>query len=99
MPKGYILAEVEVTDPGLFNQYREKVMATVQAYGGRFVTRGGEPERLEGDRHPHRIVLLEFDSRERAREWYFSEQYQKILPLRLRSSNAHVVLLTGADPA
>lgn len=97
MAKGYILAEVEITDPAIFQQYREKVLATVQAYGGRFLIRGADPERLEGDRHPHRIVVLEFDSRQRAQEWYNSKQYQEILPLRLRASNAHVLLLSGVD--
>lgn len=97
MAKGYVLAEVAVTDAALFEQYRKHVLQTVQAHGGRFLTRGGDPERLEGDRHPHRVVLLEFDSRDRAREWYNSAQYQEILPLRLRSATAHVLLLSGVE--
>lgn len=96
MAKGYILAEVDVTDPAVYQQYSSQVLATVEAYGGRFLIRGGEPERLEGDRHPHRIVMLEFDSPARAREWYQSQQYQKILPLRLRAANSHLLVLTGA---
>ncbi len=99
MTKGYILAEVEVTDAKLFEEYRQQVAATLHAFGGRFLIRGGDPVRLEGDHPLHRFVLLEFDSPERAREWYHSEQYQDILPLRLRSSRADVVLLNGATPA
>ena len=99
MTKGYVLAEVEVTDAKPFEEYRAQVAATLQPFGGRFLIRGGEPARLEGEGPLHRFVLLEFDSPERAREWYHSKQYQEILPLRLRSSRARVVLLTGAAPA
>ena len=99
MTKGYVLAEVEVTDAKPFEEYRAQVAATLQPFGGRFLIRGGEPARLEGEGPLHRFVLLEFDNPERAREWYHSKQYQDILPLRLRSSRARVVLLTGAAPA
>ncbi len=74
MPKGYILAEVEVTDAALYEQYVAMVGATVARYGGRFVVRGGNAARLEGDRPTQRMVILEFDSPERASEWYNSEQ-------------------------
>jgi uncharacterized protein (DUF1330 family) len=97
MGKGYVLAEVEVTDPATYQRYRDQVLATVQAYGGRFLVRGGDPERLEGDRDAARFVLLEFDSRAAAEAWYRSQQYQDILPLRLRAANSHLFLLSGAE--
>ena len=99
MTKGYILAEVEVTDAKLFEEYRAQVAATLRPFGGHFLIRGGDPARLEGEQPLHRFVLLEFDSPERAREWYHSKPYQDILPLRLRSSRADVVLLNGVAPA
>jgi uncharacterized protein (DUF1330 family) len=98
MSKGYVLAEVEITDRAVFEEYRKLVAATLDPFGGRFLIRGGDPVRLEGDRALHRVVLLEFDSPEQARDWYHSRQYQDILPLRLRSARAHVVLLNGVAP-
>ena len=97
MPKGYILAEVEVTDPALYEQYIAMVGATVARYGGRFLVRGGNAARLEGDRPTRRMVILEFDSPERASEWYNSEQYAPAKALRLRSANTEMVLLIGTD--
>lgn len=56
----YVIADVEVTDPELFAEYRELVMPTVDAYGGRYIARGGETALLEGDRAPNRTVIIEF---------------------------------------
>ena len=99
MSKGYIVAEVEVTDSATYDQYRQKVQATLAPYGGRFLVRGGDPERLEGDRPAHRVVVLEFASRERAEEWYHSKEYQEILPLRVRAATSRVLLVSGAEPS
>ncbi len=97
MSKGYILAEVEVTDPPVFEEYRNRVGATIDTFGGRFLVRGGDQERLEGDREAHRIVVLEFDSPERAREWYHSREYQEVLQIRLRSARTTAFLLNGYE--
>jgi uncharacterized protein (DUF1330 family) len=95
MPKGYIYAELEVTDPALFETYRPLAAASIAAFGGRYAVRGGDPKVLEGSDPPPRSVLLEFDSPERAMEWYNSQQYQAALQVRLRSAKTKVVMLTG----
>ena len=99
MSKGYVLAEVEVTDPAVFEEYRNRVGATLDMFGGRFLVRGGDKERLEGDRDFHRIVVLEFDSPERARKWYHSKEYQEVLQIRLRSARTTAFLLNGVETA
>ena len=95
MPKGYIYAELDVTDPGLFETYRPLAAASIAEFGGRYVVRGGDAKVLEGTGQPQRAVLLEFDSPERALEWYNSPQYQAALQIRLRSAKTKVVLLAG----
>ena len=97
MPKGYVLAEVEVTDPAAFETYRGQVPATIAAYGGRYLVRGGETVRLEGDHPARRFVILEFDSPERASAWYYSEQYRPVKALRLKSATTQLFLLSGVD--
>jgi hypothetical protein len=49
MPKGYIYAELEVTDPALFETYRPLAAASIAEFGGRYAVRGGDPKVLEGD--------------------------------------------------
>ena len=97
MPKGYIYAEVEVTDRALYEQYRAQVPATIAAYGGRFLVRGGDPQRLEGDRAAARLVVLEFESPQRASEWYHSKEYEPLKAMRMKAAKAHVFLLNGAE--
>ena len=96
MPKGYILAEVDVTDPTAYEGYRSRVMPTVEAFGGVMLVRGGDPQPLEGSPAAKRVVILEFASPERAMEWYNSPAYQAILPIRLQNSVGRVHCLTGA---
>ncbi len=63
----YVFANIEVTDPVLYEEYRKGVPATIAQYGGRYVARGGAAEGLEGGYAPQRVVILEFPS-VRARE-------------------------------
>jgi len=96
--KGYVLAEVEVTDPAMFERYRPLAAASIAAFGGRYLIRGGAAERLEGDRPTRRVVLLEFASPERAREWYHSPQYQEAKAIRERAARTDLFLIDGHDP-
>lgn len=62
----YVINDMEITDPVLFEEYRMLSPATVAQYGGRFLVRGGRCETLEGDWSPKRLVILEFPSVEQA---------------------------------
>jgi uncharacterized protein (DUF1330 family) len=97
MPKGYILAEVEVTDPALFETYRPLAAAAIAEFGGKYLVRGGAVETLEGERTLPRVVLLEFPSPERAMEWYRSAQYQEALAIRLKAATSDAFLIAGHD--
>ncbi|HSP74045.1 MAG TPA: DUF1330 domain-containing protein [Gaiellaceae bacterium] len=95
---GYVIADVDVQDAEAYEDYKQLVPATLEPYGGRFVVRGGEVERLEGTWEPHRIVLLEFPSPEHARRWYESEQYAAAKALRQRASVGSLLLVRGVEP-
>ena len=95
MPKGYIYAEVEITDEAEFKKYQPPAVASLAAFGGRIIVMGGDPKVLEGGQNVRMSVLVEFDSRERASEWYHSPEYQAAIPIRQRGANTHLVLLTG----
>ncbi len=94
--KGYVMGEIEVTDPEAYEEYRSKVLATVEQYGGRFLVRGGRLEPLEGGWAPTRIVLLEFPSFGQAQAWYRSPQYAPLITLRQKASRGRLVLVEGA---
>jgi uncharacterized protein (DUF1330 family) len=93
----YLIADVEVMDPAVFEEYRALVPSTVQQYGGRFLVRGGTVEVLEGERRPHRLVVLEFPSVEQARRWYDSEEYRRPKGIRFRSARTELFLAEGVS--
>jgi len=91
----YVIADVEVTDPAGYEEYRKGVPATIAAYGGRYLARGGEVQVLEGDWVPRRAVILEFPSLERAKAWYASPEYRPLCEIRKRASNSRLVIIEG----
>ena len=95
--KAYCIVYEFVDDPGMFEKYREQVMPTIEAYGGRFVVRGGKFTVLEGATPCDRIAVLEFPSRKAAEDWYQSPAYQRILPLRLDATRCSFVIADGLD--
>jgi uncharacterized protein (DUF1330 family) len=87
----YVIASVAITDQESYRAYQQRVPATVEQYGGRFLVRGGRREVLEGDAPLERLIVVEFPSFERAREWYASPEYQAIVPIRQRHSQTHFI--------
>jgi uncharacterized protein (DUF1330 family) len=92
----YVIADVDVTDPAHYAEYRQRVPATVAAYGGRFLARGGAHEVLEGSWQPHRVIVLEFPSLEQARRWYASEEYREPKAMRIAAARTNAILVEGA---
>jgi uncharacterized protein (DUF1330 family) len=92
----YLIAVETVHDEAMFAEYRKHVVATLEAFGGRFVARGGKLTVLEGEWQHPRTVIIEFPSRESAEGWYKSADYQKIIGLRLKSTSGNLVILDGA---
>ncbi len=93
--KGYVWAEMHPTDMDKYMEYPKLSTPVVQQFGGTFIVRGGAPQVLEGDRPPGRVVIVEFDSPERARAFYHSPAYQEALKWRVRYARSYLCLLTG----
>ena len=77
-------------------EYLERIDATLAPYDGHFIVHGGEPEVLEGQ-SPGTLVVIEFPDRSSAAQWYASEPYQRILPLRTENSVSNAFLIDGVD--
>ena len=91
----YFVAELEITNLAAMEPYRAAVPATLAQYGGRFVSRGGATELLEGGPEPKRIVILEFADAAAIKRWYNSPEYQKILPGRLDNCTGRAFIVEG----
>ena len=91
----YVIAEVNITDSQLFAEYGKGVPATIAAYGGKYLVRGGRTEKKEGDWTPRRMVVLEFPNLEQARRWYDSPEYRPLLAMRLKSATTNLIFAEG----
>ena len=92
----YLIADLDITDPVVFEEYRQQVAPLVAKYGGKYVVRGGAIETVEGDWSPKRLVILEFENMERLKAWYEGDDYRPVMAMRLRSAHSNVVIVEGA---
>jgi uncharacterized protein (DUF1330 family) len=93
--KAYVIVQETIKDQAVFDAYRKDVMATLAEFGGQFIVRGGNLTIVEGDWPHQRTVIIEFPSRDAAEGWYKSPAYQRVLPLRLKSSVGNLVIVDG----
>ncbi len=91
----YVIANVDVTDPVRYEAYKAQVHPTIVAFGGRYVARGGAVQVLEGDWNPKRLVIVEFPTAERAREWWESVEYADAKALRQATAISQLVIVEG----
>lgn len=91
----YVIVNINVTDPIRYEDYKELAAPTVTAFGGRYIVRGGAAEVLEGGWTPRRVVLLEFPSLARAREWWSSPEYAPMKKLRQATATTEMIVVEG----
>ena len=91
----YIIADIEIQDPVRYAEYIRIVPPTIAQFGGKFVVRGGRTETLEGPWSPKRIVVLEFPTYERAKEWWSSHEYRTPRDLRQSASIGSLIVVEG----
>ena len=97
MPKGYVIFTSEIHDRERYDRYLEKAVPTILQYGGRPLVACDGPEVVEGRWDGSRVVVLEFDSRDAARRWYNSPEYQAIIGERQASAEAKVAIVGGFE--
>jgi uncharacterized protein (DUF1330 family) len=95
MAPAYVIADIEVTDPDTYEEYKRLSSAAAEKYDGRWVVRGGTVDVLEGDWEPRRVVVIEFEDEQAARRWYDSPEYAEAREIRQRSARSSMVLATG----
>lgn len=93
----YVIVDVDVHDPAVYKEYRARAAPTVVKHGGRYLVRGGDFTHVEPGWDLHRFVILEFSSVEKANAWYRSEDYRKVLPLRLKSAKSKLTIVQGLE--
>ncbi|MDA9503701.1 hypothetical protein XI09_02360 [Bradyrhizobium sp. CCBAU 11386] len=94
----YVISEVEVRDRSAMGAYRALAAQTIAQYGGRYLARGGAAAVVEGGPPPKTIIIVEFPSIARAREWYASAEYAEALKLRQTALERRLMFVEGIAP-
>jgi uncharacterized protein (DUF1330 family) len=94
----YVISEVEIIDPSAMEHYRALAARSIAAYDGRYLVRGGAAEAVEGGPSPNSLIVVEFPSMARAREWYASAAYAEALKVRRTALDRRLIFGEGVPP-
>lgn len=95
--QAYAIAHVQSAQPGPeIVEYLSRIDSTLAPFAGRFLVHGDPGEIREGD-FVGNVIIIGFPSRENAKGWYESAEYQQILPLRARNTTGWLILVDGVD--
>lgn len=91
----YVIAQGRTVNRAMHDDYVARALPTLPPHGGKVLAFSETPDVIEGSVAEPRFVLLEFPSRGAFRDWYDSEEYQAILPLRLEAAPGTLVVIEG----
>jgi uncharacterized protein (DUF1330 family) len=91
----YAIVDIDVTDPDAYEGYKKGAAESIAAHGGRYLARGGRTTVVEGTWTPKRLVIVEFPTMAKFREWYEGERYRAALAIRTRAAVSNFVVVEG----
>jgi len=91
----YVIVDIDVTDPQEYAEYIKMAPAAVKVMDGHYLARAGRTEVLEGSWIPKRLVILEFESVEKAKAWLESPEYRPAREMRHRAATTNMVVIEG----
>lgn len=93
----YVIVDIRIHDHDAYEGYKKLTPDSITAYDGKFIIRGGRSVTLEGDWQPERIVLLQFPTLKRAKEWWHSDEYAPAKKIRQSSAETRMITVEGVD--
>ena len=92
---GYAVIDIsEITDQKVFDQIGAKAGPSSAAFGGKFVIRTNNVTGLEGT-PPKRLVVIAFDSVEKAKAWASSPAQKEVMDLNSKSTKSRTFIAEG----
>jgi len=91
----YYIGEHIVTNPTVFNDYLAKAVPMIERFGGRYLTKPGTHEILEGDWKPNRVVIVEFPDIASIKAWYRAPEYQPLIAMRQGAATDVMIAIEG----
>jgi uncharacterized protein (DUF1330 family) len=94
----FLIAEIKVNDADGYKAYLAKVSPVTDAFGGRFIVRGGKTESIEGAEPAGRVAVIQFSGMEELKRYWNSPAYQEIAPIRLKTATSRIYFVEGVAP-
>lgn len=94
-PPAFTIAEIQVTDPDTFKVYATATGTAIPAAGGRFIIRSGKSFVVNGE-PPRSIAVIQWENLDKARAFFESEDYKKLVPVRDKGSQFRAFTIEGA---
>jgi uncharacterized protein (DUF1330 family) len=91
----FLIARVNILDMNKYKQYLNVSPKIIEKYGGKYIARAGETVTLEGPEETRRVVIIEFPSLQRAKEFYNSIEYQEAKNLRNDAAIGELLVVDG----
>ncbi len=93
--RGYLILDLKINEYEVFKEYIENIPKFIEKHDGRYVVQGVEPEVMEGDWYPERVVVLEFPSKEKAKGFLSDPEAQPLFAIRHKSTTSKLILAEG----
>ena len=91
------MLDLTITELEGFLEYAEKIPEFIEKHSGRYIIQGVIPEKLEGNWLPERLVVLEFPTTEKAKEFLADPEAQALFSLRHKTTNSQLILAEGCS--
>jgi len=91
----YLILDLSVNDFEIFKEYIEKIPVFIQKHDGRYIVQGVEPEIMEGNWKPERVVVIEFPSEGKAKQFLNDPDAQSLFEIRHKSTTSKLILAEG----
>ena len=92
MAKGYLMANLRVNDQDIFKEFSSVALPLIESFGGKLLARGPNADRHEGDVSGV-VTLIEFESKEAAEKFYFSDEYQAANSIRYMCVDTDLMII------
>lgn len=96
MARGYLIAQVTVSDADAYARYAKAAGDLLKAYGAKAIVKPDTAIIKEGNPKA-RTVIFAFDSFDKVKAFWDSLEYQKAIELRAGAAAGDFILIEGAD--
>ena len=91
MKKAYVIGHITVKNADKWSEYRSKVPATLEPWGGELVFRGSLSSLLSGNHKHSDTVVIRFPDLQSLTDWHTSPQYQSLVPIRQEAAEVDLL--------